>query len=72
MDSPTAADMTQPLRTREVAQRLGCHVDTVRHLVNTGDLPATRITPRRFAVDPADLADYLRARRVQPTETTTA
>ena len=65
MPSPTTTD-THPLRTREVAQRLGVHVDTVRHLVHTGALPATRITPRRFSVDPADLAAYLRARRVQP------
>ena len=55
--------MTNFLTTAQVAQRLGKSDDTVRRLVATGDLRATKLPGRTgaFVITEADLADYLSA-----------
>jgi excisionase family DNA binding protein len=47
----------------EVADILGCHVDTVRHLVNTGTLKATRAPGRssRMRIDIESVNAYATA-----------
>lgn len=54
--------MTQ-LRIGEVARVLGVSDDTVRRLLDAGQLASTRDGHRRRVVDGADLAGYLRAQR---------
>ncbi|MCB2175679.1 MAG: TOBE domain-containing protein [Actinomycetales bacterium] len=54
--------MTQ-LRIGEVARVLGVSDDTVRRLLDAGQLASTRDDHRRRVVDGADLAAYLRAQR---------
>ncbi len=54
--------MTQ-LRIGEVARVLGVSDDTVRRLLDAGQLASTRDDHRRRVVDGADLATYLRAQR---------
>lgn len=45
-----------------VARRLGCSVRTVRTLIATGDLVATRVA-RRVLVAESDLLDFMRQHR---------
>ncbi len=54
--------MTQ-LRIGEIARVLGVSDDTVRRLLDAGQLASTRDDHRRRVVDGADLAGYLRAQR---------
>ena len=55
--------MTNFLTTAQVAERLGKSDDTVRRLVASRDLKATKLPGRTgaFVITEADLADYLSA-----------
>ena len=50
----------------EVARRLSISVRSVRALIERGVLATVRVTERRVAVDEADLAAYVEARRTGP------
>ena len=54
------------LSVGEVARRLSVSVRSVRSLIERGAIPTVRVTDRRVAVDEADLAAYVAARRTQP------
>ena len=47
----------------EVARRLSVSVRSVRALIERGTLRTVRVTERRVAIDEADLAAYIDARR---------
>jgi excisionase family DNA binding protein len=51
------------LSVGEVARRLTISVRLVRSLIERGVLPTIRVTDRRVAIDEADLAAYIAARR---------
>ena len=51
------------LTPAEVAESLRVHVNTVYLLINTGQLPATRVGAQ-YRINPTDVVAYLEARRV--------
>lgn len=52
----------------QAAELLGVSRDTLDKLVSTGKLPYYRISDRIVRIDRADVIDYIRAARVEPTE----
>ncbi len=42
--------MRDVLTMKEVAERLGIALNTVRNLVSAGELPSIRISPRRIVI----------------------
>jgi excisionase family DNA binding protein len=55
--SPTLIPVT------EAARRLSISLRSIWKLVERGDLSVIRVTPRRVAIDEADLAAYVSSRR---------
>jgi excisionase family DNA binding protein len=55
--------MNEPLEkllsTREAADILGVHVQTVRQYIRRGELPAVKISPRLYKVRPEDLERFI-------------
>lgn len=55
--------MNQPLEkllsTREAADILGVHVQTVRQYIRRGELPAVKISPRLYKIRPEDLERFI-------------
>lgn len=52
-------------RPEDVAQMLGLKVNTVRRWVQTGKLPAFRISAKVVCIDPSDLRAFLDRRRTK-------
>lgn len=52
----------------QAAELLGVSRDTLDKLVSTGKLPYYRISERIVRIDRADVIDYIRSARVEPTE----
>ena len=60
---PLLRDSVPTLLTiQEAAERLRCHPNTIRALIEDGDLICTRVTPRAPRIDAAQLARFVRAR----------
>lgn len=61
------AGPVKALTITEAAERLGCEADHVRHLIATGQLPASDIAAKRsrrmWRIQPADVDAFLAARR---------
>jgi excisionase family DNA binding protein len=55
--------MNEPLErllsTREAANILGIHVQTVRQYIRRGELPAVKISPRLYKIRPEDLEKFI-------------
>ena len=55
--------MNEPLEkllsTREAADILGVHVQTVRQYIRLRELPAVKISPRLYKVRPEDLERFI-------------
>ena len=55
--------MNEPLKkllsTREAADILGVHVQTVRQYIRRGELPAVKISPRLYKIHPEDLERFI-------------
>ena len=48
---------------KEAAEVLSVSLRTIQVVVAAGDLPVVRVSPRRLAVHPDDLRDFIRRRR---------
>lgn len=57
---------TSVFRVRDAAALLGVSDDTVRRLIDQGDLPATKDDAGRIVIDGLALADYARERAATP------
>lgn len=59
--------MNEPLErllsTREVADILGVHVQTVRQYIRQGELPAIKMSPRLYKVRPEDLERFIEGKK---------
>lgn len=55
----------QMLTLKEVARELNIGLRTVERLVETGELPAYRLSPRVQRVRREDLEAYLESRRIE-------
>lgn len=50
---------------QDVAAFMGCHEQTVRKLIKTGQIPAIRVGAR-LKIDPADLFAFVKRQRIEP------
>lgn len=58
-DSVTLMNTETMLTIRDVAGRLGVHVNTVRNYISRGDLRSQKIGPKLVRVDEADLKSFI-------------
>lgn len=58
------------LSTKQVCDQLGVSPNTVKSLIQRGDLPAVRVG-YQYRFRQADIDDYIRRQTVNTTETTT-
>jgi excisionase family DNA binding protein len=55
--------MEQLLTTKEVAEALGVHLNTVYRLIGNGDLTAVRVGPKLLRVSKNELNNYLKGQQ---------
>jgi excisionase family DNA binding protein len=66
MTQETPGQPLQPLLTvNDLAERLCCSPQAVRHMVQRRQVPFVRLTERKLRFDPAAINDWLAERQVQ-------
>ncbi|HSZ58574.1 MAG TPA: helix-turn-helix domain-containing protein [Tepidisphaeraceae bacterium] len=58
-----ATPLDKMLTVSEVARELDRSVARVRQFIDSGELPARKVNPRLYLIDPADLARFRKRKR---------
>ena len=58
----------QMLTKQDVAEKLGCSVQTVHNLIRAGELEAIKVRKRMVRIHPEALAEYLQRRQPVTTQ----
>ena len=55
--------MKQLISVRTAAEQADVHAQTVRRWIQSGELPALKLSARLYRIDPDDLQDFLNERK---------